>query len=126
MSIRLSESEFVKLVEEALRRIPDTFQSYLADVVVDVEPMPSKGDLAEMGLDDPTDLLGLYLGTPLTERSIEESMRLPDRVIIYQRNLEAICETREEIIDEVRRTVLHEVGHHFGLDEDDLEELGYH
>lgn len=125
MTIRLEPSAFADLVAKAMRSIPDAFRPYLEDIVVEVEPMPSMEDLEEMDIDDPTELLGLYLGTPLTERSIEEMPRLPDRVLIYQRNIESLCDTREEVVDEVRRTVLHEVGHHFGLDEDDLEELGY-
>lgn len=78
-----------------------------------------------MDVDDPTELLGMYHGTPLTEREFGLDGILPDRVVIYQRNLEAMCETREEIVEQIRITVLHEVGHHFGLDEDDLAELGY-
>jgi predicted Zn-dependent protease with MMP-like domain len=125
MTPRLTPNEFAGLVAEAMRSIPASFRRYLEDIVVEVEPMPSKEDLEEMGVEDPEELLGLYLGTPLTERSFEEGPRLPDRVLIYQRNIESICESREEIVEEVRRTVLHEVGHHFGLDEDDMAELGY-
>ena len=81
--------------------------------------------MAGVGVDDPTELLGLYHGTPLTERSIEEGFSMPDRIVLYQRNIEDMCETKDEVIEEIRTTVLHEIGHHFGLDEDDLEELGY-
>ena len=95
------------------------------NVVIDVEPLPSRLDCRELGIDDPTELLGLYHGVPLTERSIEEASFGPDRITIYQRSIEAICESREDVIEQVRTTVLHEIGHHFGLDEDDLEELGY-
>ena len=87
--------------------------------------MPSSEDLEEMGIDDPAELLGLYHGTPLTERSVEFAGALPDRITIYQRNIERICRSRREIVEEIRTTVLHEIGHHFGLDEDDLFDVGY-
>jgi len=123
--MKLSTREFAKLVEQALVDIPEPFAGYLQDVAVDVEPLPTARVCREMEVDDPSELLGLYEGVPLTERSVEELTRMPDRIILYQRNIEEMCESREEIIEEIRTTVLHEVGHHFGLDEDDLEELGY-
>lgn len=125
MGMKLSPREFAKLVERALVDIPEPFAGYLQDVAVDVEPLPSARICREMEVDDPSELLGLYEGVPLTERSVEELTRMPDRIILYQRNIEEMCESREEIVEEIRTTVLHEVGHHFGLDEDDLEELGY-
>jgi predicted Zn-dependent protease with MMP-like domain len=123
--MKLNESEFTKVVEEALKEIPESLRHYMADVVIDVEPRPSRSDLDEVGIDDPTELLGMYHGTPMTEWSSDMSPRLPDRITIYHKNLEAICETREELIEQIRTTVFHEVGHYFGLDEDDLEALGY-
>jgi predicted Zn-dependent protease with MMP-like domain len=123
--MKLPPSEFSVLVEQALQSIPEPFSGYLADIVVDVEPKPDSETLKELDLKDAEDLLGLYLGTPMTERGVDEMPMLPDRIVIYQRNIESICETRDEIIVEVRRTVLHEVGHHFGMDEDELDELGF-
>jgi len=123
--MRLSENEFAVLVEEALKGIPKPFETFLQQIVVDVEPMPDDRTLHEMEIDDPTELLGIYHGTPLTERSVEDGVRLPDRITIFQRNIERCCRSRKEIVEEIRTTVLHEVGHHFGLDEDDLDELGY-
>ncbi|MFQ6048069.1 MAG: metallopeptidase family protein, partial [Phycisphaerae bacterium] len=66
-----------------------------------------------------------YRGRPLTRRSVEHSGRLPEVVVIYQHNIERICHTAQQVIQQVRRTVLHEVGHHFGLDERQLRQLGY-
>jgi len=123
--MRVSEEHFAKLVEKAIQQIPQAFQPYLEDVAIDVEPMPSRHDLEAAGIDDPTELMGMYHGTPLTERSVESDLRLPDRISIYQRNIEAACDSEEEIIEEIHTTVLHEIGHHFGLDEDDLFEVGY-
>jgi len=123
--MRLSLDDFAKLVQEALDELPDFARPYLEGVVVDVEPMPQAEDCREAEVDDPRELLGLYHGLPLTERSIEDGFRPPDRITIYQRNIERMCGTRQEIVEQVRTTVLHEIGHHFGLDEADLEEMGY-
>ena len=123
--MKLTSDEFSALVVEALRDIPPPFADYLREVTVDIEPVPDRKTCRELGINDPEELLGLYHGTPLTERSVDQSLQLPDRITLYQRNIEAFCDTRDEIIAEVRLTVLHEVGHHFGLDEDELDELGY-
>lgn len=123
--MKLSEEEFAGLVEEALRDIPQPFATYLENVMVEVEQEPDAKLLAEMEIDDATELLGIYHGIPLTERSIDDGVQLPDRITVFQRNIERMCKGRKQIIAEIRTTVLHEIGHHFGLDEDDLDELGY-
>jgi predicted Zn-dependent protease with MMP-like domain len=123
--MKVSTQEFEKLVQEAIDEIPEALRAYLDNVVVDIEPLPGGQDLAEVGLDDPTELLGLYHGTPLTERSVEAGVQLPDRITIYQRNIEAICESRREFVEQIRTTVLHEIGHFFGMDEEDLFDVGY-
>jgi predicted Zn-dependent protease with MMP-like domain len=87
--------------------------------------MPSRNDLAQLDIEDSSELLGLYHGTPLTERCVEDVPPMPDRVTIYQQNIEAICDSPEEIVEQVRTTVLHEIGHFFGLDEEDLFDVGY-
>jgi predicted Zn-dependent protease with MMP-like domain len=123
--MRVSAEEFERFVREAIAEIPDSLRGYLDNVVVDVEPMPRAEDLAGLEIDDPTELLGLYHGTPLTDRGVEAEMQLPDRVTIYQRNIEQICETPRVIVEQIRTTVLHEIGHYFGMDEDDLFNVGY-
>ncbi len=123
--MRLSTDEFFKLVTQALTDIPEAFAAHLREVAVDVEPTPDRLACEEAGIRNPRMLLGLYRGTPLTDRSVEHNARLPDRITIYQHNIERMCDTREQIVDQVRTTVFHEIGHHFGLDEDDLDELGY-
>lgn len=123
--MKFSADEFGKLVDAAMAEIPPPLQRYLENVIVEVEAMPSGEDLAEVDIDDPTELLGLYHGTPLTERGLEFVGALPDRITIYQRNIERFCRSRREIVEEIRTTVLHEIGHHFGLDEDDLFDVGY-
>lgn len=125
--IRLSRAEFERAVAEALERIPPHLRRYLDNVVVEVRERPDRS--LAVHFDDgevPDDLLGLYVGCTLPERGpAADASPLPDRILIFRRNLQAMCRTREELIDEIRITVLHEVGHHFGLDEDELAELGY-
>ncbi len=123
--MRLPAATFRALVDEALDGLPARFLPYLEGLAVDVEPMPDEATLQSIGEDDPRSLLGLYEGTPLTERSVSQPAEWPERIVIYQRNIERGCRTRREIVRQVRTTVLHEIGHHFGLDEEDLEELGY-
>ncbi len=112
------------MVVEALRDIPEPFRAYLRDVAIHTEPMPDRRTCDAAGVRNPRSLLGLYQGIPLTKRSVEHPRR-PDRITIYQQNIERFCRSREQMIRQVRKTVFHEVGHHFGLDEDDLAELGY-
>jgi predicted Zn-dependent protease with MMP-like domain len=122
--IRITSAEFDRAVEAALDAVPREFRPYLENVLVEVRDRPDKALLAEY--DETDDLLGLYVGTPLDERGIDAPQPLlPDRILIFRDNLCDMCETREELIDEIRITVLHEIGHHFGLDEDRLTELGY-
>ncbi len=123
--MRLTTATFRALVEQALHSMPEQFRPYLDRLVVDVEPAPDDATVRSVDLDDRRELLGLYHGTPLTERSIEHSGALPDRIVIYQRNIERLCRTRRDVVQQVRQTVLHEIGHHFGLEEEDLDELGY-
>jgi predicted Zn-dependent protease with MMP-like domain len=123
--MKLTQEEFRKLVDRALDEMPEEFLPYLEGLAVDVEPVPDRATLRSLGLSNPRDLLGLYHGTPLTERSVEHTVRWPERIVIYQDNIQRICRTRRQIVRQVRKTVLHEIGHHFGLEEDDLDELGY-
>jgi predicted Zn-dependent protease with MMP-like domain len=123
--MKLSRDDFQELVRQALEQVPESFRSYLENLSVDVEDLPDRLTCESLDLDDPRRLLGFYHGTPLTRRSVEQSFRYPERVVLYQANIQRICRTRRQIVEQVRRTVLHEIGHHFGLDEDDLGELGY-
>ncbi len=107
----LSHQRFECLVEEALATLPEEFQGYLENVVVVIEDEPP---------DDMPDVTGLYEGVPLVERSLDGTS-LPDCITLYKGPIERACRTHAEIEAEVRITVLHEIGHFFGLEEGQLE-----
>ncbi len=121
--MELAREDFEQLVEEALASLPREFEPYMRDVVVDVEDEPDAQTCRRMRLRDKTALLGLYHGTPMTRRSVEHLVRWPDRIVVYRNNIGRICRTRAQIVKQIRKTVLHEVGHHFGLGERELREL---
>ena len=122
----MHRERFRELVAEALDEIPEPFRDHLAAVEVVIEDEPSAGVLREMGLDPRRDsLYGLYEGTPLSERSVADTPVLPDRITIYQRPLVREFRTPAAIRREIRKTVVHELGHVFGLDDDDIEAEGY-
>ncbi|HEX2455355.1 MAG TPA: metallopeptidase family protein [Vicinamibacterales bacterium] len=119
----MTRERFSQLVEEALREIPGRFRRAMQNVAVVVEDDPPGEILAEMEIDPPDTLFGLYHGTPLTERSWGYGNALPDRISIYQRPIEEACEDDDEIRDCVAETVIHEFGHYFGLSEEEIEEI---
>ena len=121
----MSDEAFEAVVDEAIQSIPEGFQGYLRDLAVDIEDEPDEETCEEMELDDPRGLLGLYRGTPLTERSVDAMFRYPERIVIYKNNIERLCRTPRQMVAQIRKTVLHEVGHHFGLSEQHLRDLGY-
>ena len=122
--IHISDAEFDRAVRAALESVPADFQTYLENVLIEVQSRPDAALLREF--DETDDLLGLYVGVPLEEKGPERAPSpLPDRIVLFRDNLCTMCETRAELIDEIRVTLLHEIGHHFGLDEDRLAELGY-
>jgi predicted Zn-dependent protease with MMP-like domain len=116
MPIEMGRAEFETLVDRALDAIPDEITALVRNVVVLVEDEPPE---------DEPDLLGLYEGIALTERWGDPMMELPDRIFIFRGPLLDMCDTEEQLVDEVRITVVHEVAHHFGIDDDRLHDLGY-
>jgi predicted Zn-dependent protease with MMP-like domain len=120
MPIRINRREFKELVSEALTRLPDEFAAAMKNVAVVVEEEPTEEELESLGLDpEEDDLFGLYQGVPLPERG-PDAPALPDRIAIYRLPILWECDTRAQVIEEVRTTVIHELGHYFGLDEDEL------
>lgn len=113
--VEVSEEEFEELVGDALDQIPEDLLNLIDNAVVLVEEEPPDGE----------DILGLYDGTPLTERDSWYTFREPDRIFIYRGPLTRMCADREELVEEVKITVVHEIAHHFGIDDAALHELGW-
>ncbi len=120
MSVTMTDDEFDSAAEEALASIPEALQEKIENVVVFVEdayePQPWE--------DPHTVLLGLYEGIPITERG-GEPWAMPDRITLYKDPILELCDSREEVIHQVRITVIHEVAHFFGFDDDTLTQLGW-
>lgn len=115
MSVEMSASRFEELVADALDELPSEFADAMDNVVVLVEDHNAEAP----------DILGLYHGIALTERTSSYGGVLPDRISIYRRPILAMCETEDQVVEEVLITVLHEIAHHFGIDDDRLHELGW-
>ena len=122
----MRREEFERLVAEVIDELPPDFAEKLENVAVLVERGPTRREREEMGLAPGEVLFGCYRGLPLTEReSSPWSFQLPDEIVIFQRPIEQQARGRREIREEVRRTVLHEIAHHFGIPDERLRELGY-
>jgi predicted Zn-dependent protease with MMP-like domain len=119
----MTRQRFRQLVAEALDTIPSRFRRHLKNVAVVVEDEPSPALLAEMEIEPPDTLFGLYQGTPLPERRWDHGNVLPDRIVIFQGPIEDVSETEDDMVTEIGETLIHEVGHYFGLSEDELEEI---
>ena len=114
---------FEKLVADAIRLIPARFRREMENLALVVEDEPDAALLAEMGIEPPDSLYGLYQGIPLPERHWAEGNRLPDRITIFQRPIEQDAEDDEDARDMIAETLIHEVGHYFGLSEEEIEEI---
>jgi|SRR5271170_7155623 len=125
MPCHVSKSDFAELVEKALAELPAEFATALDEMSVEIKDWPTPQQLLLAGVKRNGLLLGLYHGRPTTLRSVEESGRLPDVIYLFQGSIEEICQNSDELIQQVRTTVLHEIGHHFGMSEEDLRRLGY-
>jgi predicted Zn-dependent protease with MMP-like domain len=112
----MSRERFEEAVAAALDEVPPELAALIANCVVLVEDDPPA---------DEPGLLGVYDGTPLTERDSTYTMRLPDRITIFRHPTLAMCATEEEVVEEVHVTVVHEIAHHFGIDDEALHALGY-
>ena len=123
--ILLSREAFETLVDEAIDSLPDEVQRWLDNVVIVVADRPSPEQQARTGLGPGSLLFGLYEGVPKTKRGVTYGEVVPDKILIFQGPIELVCRTPAQVRDQVRRTVLHEIGHHLGMDEDELEDSGY-
>ena len=114
---------FDALVADALAGIPHRFREAMTNLAVTVESEPSRELLAEMEIEPPDTLLGLYQGTPLTERSWGHGNVLPDRILLFQGPLERASEDHDDLVVAIGETLIHEIGHYFGLSEEEIEEI---
>jgi predicted Zn-dependent protease with MMP-like domain len=119
-----SAEEIEAIARASLKSLPEPFAAYLADVVLAVDEFADDATLADLGIDDPFELTGLYHGLPVSEKSVERSGDLPDRITLYRRAiLDEWAQGAESLEHLVHHVLVHEVGHHFGLSDDDMHRL---
>ena len=121
----MNRRAFESLVTKAIEELPWEFREKLKNVAIIVEDYPSQDLLERMEIDPGESLFGLYEGVPLTERGFFAAPLHPDRILIFQRAIEDECDSVEEVKEELKITLVHEVAHFFGMDDDYLEEIGY-
>jgi predicted Zn-dependent protease with MMP-like domain len=119
----LNRGNFDRLVADALRTIPRRFRDAMSNIAIVVEDEPSHELLREMEIEPPDTLLGLYQGTPLTERPSNYGNTLPDCVLIFQGPHEREAEDDDDLVVAIGETLIHEIGHYFGLSEEEIEEI---
>jgi predicted Zn-dependent protease with MMP-like domain len=119
----MSRREFERLVERALKRLPRAFKAKLENIAVVVEDWADDETLSDMGIEPPDTLYGLYRGVDLTRRDSFYGNVLPDTITIYKGPIEEDAGSRAEMAQMVRETVMHELGHYFGLDDEQLHEI---
>jgi predicted Zn-dependent protease with MMP-like domain len=119
----MNRARFRKLVDEALATIPEEFRQAMANMAIVVEDEPSPGQLADVGVEPPDTLFGLYEGTPLTERQWSHETPLPDKITLFQGPIEDASDGEDDVIVAIGETLIHEVGHYFGLSEEEIEAI---
>lgn len=119
----MTRDAFRELVNEALEDIPQRFRDALANIAIVVEDEPSPAQLAEVGLEPPDTLLGLYEGTPLTERHWAHGNTLPDKITLFQFPIEDASDDEDDTVVAIGETLIHEIGHYFGLSEEEIEAI---
>jgi predicted Zn-dependent protease with MMP-like domain len=123
MAYRTSREHFERLVDAAIGTLPQEYTQYFTNITVFVEDLPGPHDLERLGTKGKGGLLlGLFSGVPHPYKGgfFEIPYPLPDRIILYQKNIETICSSEDELIEQIRKTLIHEAGHYFGLSEEDL------
>ena len=121
----MGEADFVRVVNQAIARIPAELRAYMDNIVITVQDRPSAELLADLGLEPDEPLFGVYLRVPLTERSAMAPPLYPDAIHIFQEVLEDYCASRAELLEEIEITVVHEIAHLFGFTDEYLADLGY-
>jgi predicted Zn-dependent protease with MMP-like domain len=119
----MKRAEFENLVARALDELPEEFAEALDNVAIVIEDQPTRAQLSDHHLGEDHTLLGLYEGVPLTERSHQYGFVLPDKITVFQKPIEDVCDTEDEVVEVVRDVVLHEIAHHFGISDERLDEI---
>ena len=119
----MTRAEFEQCVKEAIETIPKRFRRAVTNLAIVVEDEPSAATLEEMEIEPPDSLFGLYQGTPLTERTWGYGNTLPDRITLYQAPIEDASENEDDLVICIGETLIHELGHYFGLSEEEIEEI---
>lgn len=119
----MTRDRFERLVTEAIALIPRRFRREMKNLALVIEDEPGRALLEEMEIDPPDSLYGLYQGTPLPERTWGFGNALPDRITLYQRPIEEDCTDEDEVRATIGETLIHEVGHYFGLSEEEIEDI---
>lgn len=120
----IPRDDFKTLVEEALGTIPADFRDAMQNIAIVIEDAPTAAQKAGAGIDDPDDtLLGLYEGTPITERGWGHGNVLPDKITLFQGPIEDESEDEDDLVVAIGETLIHEIGHYFGLSEEEIEEI---
>jgi predicted Zn-dependent protease with MMP-like domain len=121
----MTDEEFEAVVQEALNDLPPDIVEKIENIDIMIEDYPSKEIQQEMNISK-QGLLGLYSGTPFNKRSpISYGNVLPDRIHLFKKNLESFCHSHQELKEQIQRTILHEIGHYFGISDKRLRELGF-
>ena len=120
--ISISREQFERLVHKALSDIPLDIRLSIQNVDIVVDNVASMNQIAGTGIENEMELLGLYEGIPITER-YGYDMVLPDKITLFQKPIESICDNQEQITEEISKTLIHEIAHHFGLDDNHLDQL---
>jgi predicted Zn-dependent protease with MMP-like domain len=121
MAYRTSREHFERLVDTAIETLPEEYTKYFTNITIMVEDLPGARDLERVGRRGGL-LLGLFSGVPYPHKGgfFEIPYPLPDKITLYQKNIERICSSEDELVEQIRATLIHEVGHYFGLSEEDL------
>lgn len=119
----MTRDTFLQLVNEAMATIPSRFRDALANIAIVVEDEPTSVQLAEVDIEPPDTLLGLYEGTPLTERAWAHGNALPDKITLFQLPIEEASDDEDDMVVAIGETLIHEIGHYFGLSEEEIEEI---
>lgn len=119
----MTRDAFQRLVDEALETIPQDFREAMSNIAIVIEDRPTAAQLAALDLAPPDTLLGLYEGTPLTERAWAHGNTLPDKITLFQHPIEEASDDEDDTVVAIGETLIHEIGHYFGLSEEEIEAI---